>query len=73
MFIKNGNKGVGIKKHRYNTRNKNTPNTFPHSSELLNKSFLCRGLSAFQKLQDGTKNAKHLNILVCYYKHQIFT
>ena len=37
--FKKCNKGVGINKHRYNTRNKNTQNILPHSSELFNKSF----------------------------------
>ena len=54
------------KKHRYNTRNENTPNILPHSNELFNKSFLCRSFTAFQKLPDRTKNAQNLNVFVQY-------
>ena len=54
-FKKIGNKGVGIKKCRYNTRNKNTPNVLLHSRELFNKSFYVEGCQHFRnyKMEQG--------------------
>ena len=40
----------GCKTHRYPTRYKDLPNIQKHQGALLNRSFICRGVSTFSKL-----------------------
>ena len=46
LFVKFG----GKKAHRYPTRNKHVPNVQWHYSELYNKSFLCKSITAYNDL-----------------------
>ena len=45
----------GLKRHRYPTRRKNTPNIQAHTLELFNKSFICRGLVEYNLLPQYLK------------------
>ena len=45
----------GLKRHRYPTRRKNTPNIQVHTLELFNKSFMCRGLVEYHLLPQYLK------------------
>ena len=40
----------GRKTHRYPTRHKDLPNIQKHQGTLINKSFICKGVSTFTKL-----------------------
>ena len=52
LFVKFG----GKKAHRYPTRNKHVPNVQWHYSELYNKSFLCKSITAYNILPQKLKN-----------------
>ena len=43
------NKG-GLKQHRYETRNKNTPNMHRHTSEHYYKRFTCQSIKEYNRL-----------------------
>ena len=40
----------GCKTHRYPTRHKDLPNIQKHQGTLINRSFICKGVSTFSKL-----------------------
>ena len=52
LFVKFGGKKV----HRYPTRNKHVRNVQQHYSELYNKSFLCKSITAHNDLPQKLKN-----------------
>ena len=45
----------GLKQHRYPTRYKKTPNIQKHKTNEFNKSHLCKGLVAYNKLPNRLK------------------
>ena len=52
LFVKFG----GRKAHRYPTQNKHVLNVQRHYSELYNKSFLCKSITAYNDLPQKLKN-----------------
>ena len=48
----------GKKSHRYDTRNKDTPNVQLHQTMVFNQSFLCKSITEFNKLPTDIKNAQ---------------
>ena len=48
-------KGGGGKTHWYPTKNKATPNVQQHMSEVFNRSFLCRSVVEYKKLNRPEK------------------
>ena len=57
------NKG-GLKAHRYNTRNKGTPNIQKHQTTQFNKSFLCKSISLYGNLPVDVKMSKTLKTFI---------
>ena len=62
---------LGLKTHKYETRNKNVPNILPHKSKEFNKSFLCKSIIKYQMLDKNTKRCKKLNTFVKYVKKRL--
>ena len=50
----------GLKRHRYQTRFKNTPNIQKHVSKEFNNSHMCKGLDVYNNLPDSLKGIKSL-------------
>ena len=64
------NDNRGLKRHRYPTRRKNTPNIQAHTLELFNKSFMCRGLVEYNLLPQYLKeNLPYKRFVVKCKKH----
>ena len=61
----------GKKTHRYPTRRKCVPNIQKHSSEIFNKSFICRSIHEFSKMPDSIKNSKSIGQVVMKYKRNL--
>ena len=55
-ILKLFNADGGKKPHRYDTRNKNTPNIQKHQSTQFNKSFLCQAIKMYTEVQDPIKH-----------------
>ena len=73
MLLKNWQQRGWNKKSRDITLETKIAQTYsPIAVNFSIKVFLCRNLSTFQKLQDGTKIARNLNAFVQNYKHEIF-
>ena len=53
----------GKKTHRYPTRGKTTTNVQNHTSELFNRSFLCKSIVEYSKLSDKEKGCKSIKLL----------
>ena len=53
----------GKKTHRYPTRGKTTSNVQHHTSELFNRSFLCKSSVEYSKLSDKDKGCKSIKSL----------
>ena len=52
------NRRGGKKTHRYETRNKNTPNIQTHHEPSFNNSFLCKAITEYNKLLISIKTSK---------------
>ena len=50
----------GLKRHRYPTRFKSTPNIQKHGTKEFNSSHLCKGLAVYINLPDRLKGIKSL-------------
>ena len=60
LFVKFG----GRKVHRYPTQNKHVPNVQCHYSELYNKSFLCKSITAYNVLPQKLKKEVNTTIFI---------
>ena len=67
LFVKFG----GKKAHRYPTRNKHVPNVQRHYSELYNKSFLCKSITAYNDLPLKLKNVVNTTTFIRELKHHM--
>ena len=61
----------GKKIHRYPTRGKSVPNIQKHTSEIFNKSFICRSMSEFSMMPDSIKNSKSIGNIVMKFKSNL--
>ena len=67
------NMNGGLKKHHYNTRNRNTPNIQKHTDHQFNSSFMCKGLTTYSALPEDTKNLPTLSSFTKKLKGELTT
>ena len=56
----------GCKAHRYPTHHKDLPNIQKHQGTLINRSFICKGVSTFSKLPLEIQRKK---TKICHPRH----
>ena len=59
------NRRGGKKTHRYETRNKNTPNIQIHQEPLYNNSFLCKAVTEYNKLSISIRTSETIRMFTC--------
>ena len=71
LILKLFNRKGGQKTHRYDTRNKNTPNIQVHQDATFNNSFLCKSITRYSSLPTFIRAKKTLKSFThhvkCYY------
>ena len=61
----------GCKTHRYPTRHKDLPNIQIHHGTLINRSFICKGVSTFSKLSLEIQRKKTKSLFTQYVSSHI--
>ena len=61
----------GCKTHRYPTRHKDLPNIQKHHGTLINRSFICKGVSTLSKLSLEIQRKKTKSLFTQYVQSHI--
>ena len=61
----------GCKTHRYPTHHKDLPNIQKHHGTLINRSFICKGVSTFSKLSLEIQRKKTKSLFTRYLRSHI--